>query len=357
VFCDSQSAGVNKTVNSAKSDIAVSNSETLPRFKQTPFWARLRESRLGKWTRSCRKVQHELRSWVNPVRMNSPSVSELTRALALLDERASSGEGGASDDESPIFLLSTGWRAGSTLLQRILLTEPRLLLWGEPLAEMTLVSRLTEMVSYFISDTNLAEWRKQAPLSSLSLSTAWIANLYPTADNFRLGMRSMFDRWLGEPARLHGFERWGLKEVRIGASEAILLHWLYPNAKFLVISRHPYQCYRSLADAGWRTIYYRYPDLPIDSAARFAAHWNRIALSWAELPESFPLKMIRYEEILGGKVNFRELEEWLGIKIDETSALGAEVGGTAKRAKLSWYERLIIRREAVQGMQALGYSK
>ena len=53
----------------------------------------------------------------------------------------------------------------------------------------------------------------------------------------------------------------------------------------------------------------------------------------------------------------RELESWLGITIQENVALSAAVGGTAKRSRLSWYERLIITREASAGMRALGYSE
>jgi hypothetical protein len=269
----------------------------------------------------------------------------------------SSLDEGDDESEAPIFLLSTGWRAGSTLLQRILVTDPHLLLWGEPLGEMALFSRMTEMVTNFISQRNLTEWRNQPPLTSSSLAKSWIANLYPPGESFRSGLRSILDRWLGDPAREHGFTRWGFKEVRIGASEAILLHWLYPKARFLVISRHPYDCYRSLVDSGWRGVYDRYPDTPVDSAAGFAMHWNRIAVSWAQLPEKFPITKIKYEDLIAGRVDCRKLESWLGINIQEDTALSASIGGTSTRASLSWYERLIIASEAAPGMRALGYSK
>jgi len=286
-----------------------------------------------------------------------PAPKQLAESLAVLRLQTAGGVEEENDLEAPIFLLSTGWRAGSTLLQRILVTEPRLLLWGEPLGEMTVISRIAEMIGHSISPRNLQLWKDQPDPSSPGLSTSWVANLYPQSDDFRLALRGLFDRWLGEPARERGFARWGLKEVRFGATEATLLHWLYPNAKFVIISRHPYDSFRSLADARWDPVYYRYPDVCVDSAASFARHWNRIAVSWSELPAGFPSFHIKYEDLIGGKVDFRKLESWLGVEMKESVALSVSVGGTAKRNHLSWYERLIIAREAAEGMRALGYSR
>jgi len=329
----------------------------VPRYKQSRLWIRVRNSWLGQWIRSCRRCPHEVLALLRAEQVAAPRVQDVTRSVSALQSAMPESERAGEEPEAPIFLLSTSWRSGSTLLQRILVTDPGLLLWGEPLGEMALLSRLTEMVSHFISDRNLTEWRNQPALNSSSLSKFWIANLYPPGQDFRSGLRSVFDRWLGEPARKHGFARWGLKEVRIGAGEATLLHWLYPQAKFVVISRHPYDCYRSLADSGWPRVYDRYPDVSVDSAAGFARHWNRIAVSWSELPQEFPVARIRYEDLVAGKVDFRELESWLGIRIQEATAMAASVGGTATRTSLSWYERMIIAREAAPGMSALGYSK
>ncbi len=329
----------------------------VPGYKRSRLWIRARNSSLGQWVRSCRRCPHELLALLRSEHVSVPRVQDVTRSISALQSAMPESEAAEDEADAPIFLLSTGWRSGSTLLQRILVTDPSLLLWGEPLGEMALLSRLTEMVSHFISDRNLTEWRIQPTLNSSSLSKAWIANLYPSSRDFRSALRSVFDRWLGMPARDHGFARWGLKEVRIGASEATLLHWLYPQARFVVISRHPYDCYRSLVDSGWPQVYDRYPEVSVDSAAAFARHWNRIAVSWSQLPAQFPIVKIRYEDIVARKVDFRELESWLGITIQENSALSVSVGGTATRAALSWYERLIIAHEAAAGMLASDYKK
>jgi len=320
------------------------------------FWAWACSTWIAEALRACRKCQHELWAWARSEHAELPHVHQLTESIAALHMSAPDAVSGESDPEAPIFLLSTAMRSGSTLLQRILVTDPRLLLWGEPFSEMDLMPRIAEMLSHSISPWNLS-LSENINLTSPSIATSWIADLYPPGENFRLALRGFFDRWLGEPARQTGFARWGLKEVRLGATEATLLRWLYPRAKFLILSRHPYDCYRSLADSGWRAVYHWPSENCIDSAAAFAGLWNRLALSWSELPAGFPSFHIKYEDLINGKVDFRKLESWLGIEIRENVALSVKVGGTAKRARLSWYERAIIAREAAAGMQALGYSE
>jgi hypothetical protein len=331
----------------------------VPKYKRRRVWTWVRASQLGAFVRGLKACTREFAAWRSGQPVVMPGVSQLTASLHSLQWHADdlANREKENQQDAPIFLLSTGWRAGSTLLQRILVTDPRLLLWGEPLGEMTIVSTIAETVCNSISARNLQLWKDQHDPSSAELSTSWVANLYPSGSDFRSGLRSLFDHWLREPARERGFARWGFKDVRLGSTEACLLRWLYPNGKFVIITRDPYDSYRSLADSGWGEVYYRYPDVSVDSAAAFARHWNRLAVSWAQLPAGFPSVHIKYEHLIGGKVDFRELERWLGLEIRESVALKASVGGTAKRAQLSWYERLIISREAAEGMRALGYSK
>jgi len=344
------------TMSSPESHCRPDVLQSVPAYKRSRLWIQARNSGFGEWVRACRRCPRELRSWFNLKPATPVDLEELSRSIALLGSELATDDY-AKETVAPIFLLSVGWRAGSTLLQRVLVTDPSLLLWGEPLGEMALLPRMTEMISHFISDRNLKEWRSQPPLDSPALSQSWIANLYPPGVSFRAGLRSLFDQWLSEPAKQSGYLRWGLKEVRIGAREALLLHWLYPKAKFVIISRHPYDCYRSLVDAGWGGVFDRYPKAVVDSAASFARHWNQIAVSLSQLPAEFPIVKIKYDDLISGKVDFRRLETWLDIRIKEDAALSASVGGTATRAALSWYERLIIRREASQGMRALGYAE
>jgi len=325
-------------------------------YKTTRVWRWARDSWIGAMVRTSRSVAHESLGWLRCGQFPIPDTTALTRSIESL-RAALPDSNNRGDQDAPIFLLSTGWRAGSTLLQRILLTDPHLLLWGEPLGEMGLISRIAEMVNDSLSQRDLKLWHEQDSRALSSLTTSWIATLTPPGSDLRAALRSMLDQWLGVPARRLGFTRWGLKEVRLGAAEAVLLSWLFPKARFVSISRHPYDCYRSFTDSGWRHLYYRHPEVRIDSAVAFAQHWNRIARGWCDLPAGFPIFHIRYEDLARGKVDFRELEVFLGIEIKENIALSSSIGGTAVRGRLNWLERTIIAREASEGMRKLGYSK
>lgn len=326
-----------------------------PRYKQMPMYMWCRRTRLGDLSRGSKKFVHEISSWLSFKGVTLPRVGELARAVALLETCGFDTTAAPANDESPIILLSNGGRAGSTLLQRVLITDPNLLLWGEPLGEMALVTRITEMISHLEQPLKLGTWKNQTDASSPALVISWIAQLYPSTTYLRAGLRAIFDQWLAKPARDRGYARWGFKEVRLGAAEASLLHWLYPNAKFVITCRHPYDSYRSFADARW-VGYYRHPEMRVDFAATFAYHWNRLATSWPDLPTGFPCFHMKYEDLVSGNVDFRKLESWLGIKINEDVALSASVGGTTKRKRLTWYERMIIAREAAAGMRVMSYS-
>ena len=326
-----------------------------PKYKETRLWTRARASWLGRAVRECRRSRREFLAWARCEKVAPSNVQQLAESIAAIPVRAPDSVD--EKREAPIFLLSTGGRAGSTLLQRILVTDSRVLLWGEPLSQMGLISRITESVSGSVDPHHMQQWRNSDKASSSSLPTSWINILFPPGDDFRSALRSLFDRWLGEPARELGYTRWGFKEVRLGAAEAILLQWLYPNAKFIILSRHPYDCYRSLVDSNWHVCWDRYTNTVMNSAVSFARIWNEMAASWSQLPEGFPRMFIMYDDVVSGNFDFRKLESWLGIEIRENVALSVSVGGTTKRSRLSWCERLIIGREATAGMQALGYSK
>jgi hypothetical protein len=69
----------------------------------------------------------------------------------------------------PLFILSAGWRSGSTLLQRMLIGNEQLMIWGEPYHRSNIVESMLGQLAllhggwppaeyYFDnSDANLSE--------------------------------------------------------------------------------------------------------------------------------------------------------------------------------------------------------
>src|SRR5882757_9964150 len=126
--------------------------------------------------RTRRNSVRELWDWMRCKRLTPTSVLELRKSLSALDRSDDFCEG--SDAQGPIFLLATGWRSGSTLLQRILVTDPKVLLWGEPLGEMALVPELAAILSRLATLPGLKENSAAGSSVFHSLATSWIATLH-----------------------------------------------------------------------------------------------------------------------------------------------------------------------------------
>jgi hypothetical protein len=148
-------------------------------------------------------------------------------------------------DDEPVFVCSIGWRTGSTLVQRILMTDPSVLIWGEPMDRLGVLDLLADIVTGVSPD-----WPPRHHFIShrpdIDLTHDWVALLQPDAANFKAGLRGLMDGWLAEPARRRGFPRWGVKEVRWAADRVMLLRWLYPKSRVLLLVRHPVFAFLSL---------------------------------------------------------------------------------------------------------------
>jgi hypothetical protein len=258
-------------------------------------------------------------------------------------------------EHDPVFVLATGWRTGSTLLQRVLMTDRRLMLWGEPLGRFGLLTRLSEAVCGVQAGWPPNEyWFDQRPPGDLT--ACWIANLFPPAEDFRASLRALFDRWLCEPARLRGYTRWGFKEVRLGAAEGVLLRWLYPSAHFVVISRNPINAYRSVKGSArdW-SLFARWPDRHVDCVVSFARHWDSLASSWTGGPTDLAPFVVRYEDLTSSD-DFAPLASRLQLSLEPARALDIRVGATGGDGAVSMLERVLVRRETTTGRRAMGYS-
>ena len=278
---------------------------------------------------------------------------KVKQVLASLAEFESPSK--PSAPPGPIFVFGTGFRTGSTLMQRILMTDRRLLLWGEPMGHAGVFSMFAESLGlvrqgwpephYFIGNRT----------ASKLLHQTWIANLFPNPPDFRDALRMFVDRWLAQSAHDAGFARWGFKEVRLGAAEAYLLRWLYPDARFVVMTRDPCAAYHSgqrlksnwLAEELW-------PARSIDKADNFAEVWNSLTLSWSDASDLRPI-FLRYEDIVAGTMDFAALAGELSLNLDPQSALSIRAGGSPSGPPLSPADRKIIYAGTASGRRFLGY--
>lgn len=267
------------------------------------------------------------------------------------------------DNDAPIFLLSAGWRSGSTLMQRLLMSDRGVLIWGEPYDECGLIQSLAESVKAFRPDWPRADYYYDGtPISQLSGN--WIANLFPSREDLRDGHRALFETLFARPAKAAGAARWGVKEVRLGADHCAYLRWLYPKARFLFLYRNPLDAYRSYCSYG-RNWYDVYPDKPMFTPAAFGRHWRNLMEGFVRDADKLGALLVRYEDLIAGQAHLDEVEEYLGIRIDR-SILKVKVrnsdnikAGSQKdveRIKVSWLEKWLLKRAVSPVAKQVGYS-
>jgi hypothetical protein len=257
-------------------------------------------------------------------------IARVEAALAILDRQTL--EPPPRSDEAPIFIASIGWRTGSTLLQRILMTDPSVMIWGEPLDRMLIVSQFTDAIA-----TVDATWpRADAWIASrgeADLTREWVAMLSPDPGRLKAGMRAMLDAWLAEPAKARGRPRWGAKEIRWSGADGLVLRWLYPGARFLVLARHPAWSYYSMRNFGpvplGAGLSHRWPERVVPYETAYGRLWNELGLSWLAVADRLGARLIRYEDLIDGRIDIAAMGAELGLALDPQPALDAKVGGSA----------------------------
>lgn len=271
-------------------------------------------------------------------------VSALGRALDVIRARWPDGEDAAADGQRPVFLLSAGWRSGSTLLQRLICSSGEIVIWGEPLGDAAVIPRMTDSLRAITRD-----WppdRHLAPdLDLASFSGNWIANIAPPIQDLRMAHRAFFLNWLANPAReRYGVERWGLKEVRLTIEHARYLKWLFPNARFVFIYRDLVDAYRSWRGNGWASVW---PGYFSWSPIAYARHWKLLLSGYLDGWQELGGFLIRYEDLVAGKIDLEALAAHVGIRrIDpnvlEKKIASPELGRKRSRKWVTPVERALL---------------
>ena len=260
-----------------------------------------------------------------------------------------------NDEEAPIFLLSAGWRSGSTLLQRLIMSDSRVLIWGEPYDECGMIQALADSMKAFRADWPPAEYYYDGTPPA-DLSGNWIANLFPSLEDLRKAHRAFFDTMFSLPAKHGGATRWGIKEVRLSSEHAHYLRWLYPKAKFVFLYRNPLDAYRSYARYG-RSWYDLFPNKPMFTPTAFGRHWRQLMQGYLSDAKKLDALLVRYEDLIGERPPLEEIDAYLGIRTNH-AILGAKVGSSERggqKARLSALEKWLLKRAVSPVAKKLNY--
>ncbi len=275
----------------------------------------------------------------------NPPLSEALKYLRRLSSNA---------DDVPVFLLSAGWRSGSTLLQRMIMGPGDVLLWGEPWSRCELISRLSESLRPIGDRWPYPSTLYAEDLATMDVRASWVANLFPSHTDLLEAHRALFRRLYATPAEAAGYRRWGIKGVRVNADEAAYLRLLFPSARIVLLFRHPRDAWLSYRNARFQS-FREWPDWPVETVSEFTRNWVELAQGFLEHHKALNAFLVSYESLLGDAHCRERLEAYLGLPLDR-QALEHRVGSTTGH-QLSEYEARKIQTIAGPLLEELGYTR
>ncbi|MGC4808458.1 sulfotransferase family protein [Micromonospora sp. DT233] len=191
---------------------------------------------------------------------------------------------------SPVLVLASGQRCGSTLVQRLLSSHPDVLIWGEHAGQLRPLLAAVSRMKVWAEEDGM-EARNEFEDGGYQ---SFMANLTPEVEWIDEALRQFLTTLFADRAAAQGKSIWGIKEVRYGLPEACAMHHLFPGAVVIQLVRDPRDVLRSL-----------------DLWERQSQWWNRrkteLAMQdWLRITESFlhstaemspPVLRLRYEDL------------------------------------------------------------
>ncbi|MEM7770387.1 MAG: sulfotransferase [Cyanobacteria bacterium P01_A01_bin.37] len=296
--------------------------------------------------------QRSMRRWYD---YKYQSLQSIEQAIASIQSRWNIEID--DDKEEPIFIFASGWRSGSTLLQRLVNSDNRIMLWGEPFPDSNLVQTMANSLKPFQTnyppDSNFLQ-SDNFTMDSSPLWKRWTANLYPSFECLHQSHRAFFETLYAAPAREQNCSRWGFKEVRLGIEHAIYLKWLFPKAKFLFLYRNPYHAYRSCYD--WRNLYWQWPDEGVFSPTIFGQYWVTQVTGFLTDYQKVDGHLIKYEELCNEDDAVAKLSSYLEADIDPT-ILKSRIGSSKNKKSPPIHSVKQLEKIVAPLAESLGYQR
>ncbi|HET8551454.1 MAG TPA: sulfotransferase [Gammaproteobacteria bacterium] len=256
----------------------------------------------------------------------------------------------------PIFIFSAGWRSGSTLLQRLVAASTDIFMWGEPYRRAALIEGLADQVRAF--NESWPQDRYFVERFDLeNLSEQWVANLYPSMDDFIAAHVCYFECLFERPLAALGKSRWGAKEVTLGVDYARYLKWLFPRARFLFLVRNPWSAWRSYRQ--WAQWYRSWPSEPVFTPTAFGRLWSELADDFRRNHGDVDGLLLRYEDLFD-RQTLASIAKYLQTEIVDPAGMSridrhAGMEGAGVKRYVPRIEQYLLKRQVGNDASRFGY--
>lgn len=220
----------------------------------------------------------------------------------------------------PVFIFASGQRCGSTLLQRYLCSNPNMIIWGEHDGVLNHIfdqfDRLLEWNDMFNHqfDTFIKEGYNN-----------FIPNMNPPVASIMTAQTEFVRNMWQSPAKELGRQIWGFKEVLYEVDIALRLKTLFPNAKFIHMTRNVIDCFISLRHEETISPEMQ-PHVPVKQVwtrkrtLEFIETWIRVNRSFMDAPNLDPdaFYTLTYDDLVRDPpLHTASLLSWLGLDYDD----------------------------------------
>lgn len=261
----------------------------------------------------------------------------------------------------PIFIFSSSWRSGSTLLQRFVTATGEVLVWGETGGALDAIAAAAAGWEQITADSARRfgnsvggkgedTYRQLAAAPKDTHAGLWIANLSPPYADILAGLRGLFDSLYRERAASLGYPRYGFKETRCDLDTARRLQALFPGAQFVFLVRNPIDVILSIKRRNWMG---RPPGHA--TLKHFAEHWRLRAMQFRQADFGLAL---RYEDFVADPALQQRLLDHLGIESRPPADFirSSQVDWrTSNQSPLDVWERARLRHWLGDEMKRWGY--
>lgn len=174
----------------------------------------------------------------------------------------------------PVFVIGTGWRTGSTAVQRLVTSSEEVFIWGEPFTMSRVPARLAQIALEGGAYDPYQRFTVDPAGCSLAWHQEWMAIAQPDPSWLIPASRRFLEALYWSPLAHGDYQTWGVKEVAASPRVLAFLSLCFPEARWIAVTRHPINSYLSFRTA-------------IGIAPYMGQKWPADRLAWAYGPRTF----------------------------------------------------------------------